>query len=101
VGKPCISFSGALLFQHDYDNELITPTGDKADVVEKDGTRLLKNGRPQFSEDYPKFQCVCVFSRDFRAAVEDLNQLTPLELFRPTRVRHTALPTVTHHLGVR
>jgi hypothetical protein len=37
--------------------KLITPTGDKAYVVEKDGTRRFKkDGKtPQVSPDYPKF----------------------------------------------
>jgi hypothetical protein len=46
---------GSLLFHLGYDWNLVTPTGDKAYVVEKDGTRRLKNGRPQVSEEYPKF----------------------------------------------
>ena len=47
---------GWLVFQRGYDSKLVTPTGDKAYVVEKDGTRRLsKNGTPQVSEDYPKF----------------------------------------------
>jgi hypothetical protein len=40
-----------------YHSKLITPTGDKAYVVEKDGTRRFKkDGKtPQVSPDYPKF----------------------------------------------
>jgi hypothetical protein len=46
---------GWLFFQLGYHSNLFIPTGDKAYVVEKDGTRRLKNGMPQISEDYPKF----------------------------------------------
>ena len=46
---------GWLVFQLGYHSNLFIPTGDKAYVVEKDGTRRLKNGMPQISEDYPKF----------------------------------------------
>jgi hypothetical protein len=46
---------GWLFFQLGDDWKLFTPTGDKAYVVQKDGTRKFINGRPQISEDYPKF----------------------------------------------
>jgi hypothetical protein len=47
---------GWFIFEWGYQSNLIIPTGDKAYVAEKDGTRRLsKNGTPQISEDYPKF----------------------------------------------
>jgi hypothetical protein len=45
---------GWLVFQVGYNSRLVTPTDNKA-YVEKDGTRRLKDGRPQISKDYPKF----------------------------------------------
>jgi hypothetical protein len=44
-------------FSVGYHSKLIAPTGDKAYVVEKDGTRRFKkDGKtPQVSPDYPKF----------------------------------------------
>jgi hypothetical protein len=68
---------GWLAFERGYHSNLVTPTGDKAYVIEKDGTRRLsKNGMPQFSEDYPRFQCVCVLSRDVCAAVKARDRRT-------------------------
>jgi hypothetical protein len=46
---------GWLFFELGRDSELITPTRTEAYVLEKDGTKRLKNGKPQISEDYPKF----------------------------------------------
>jgi hypothetical protein len=47
---------GWLVFERGYHSKLVTPTGDKAYLVEKNGTRRLsKNGTPQVSDDHPKF----------------------------------------------
>jgi hypothetical protein len=46
---------GWLFFQLGDDWKLFTPTGEKAYVVQKDGTRKFINGRPQVAEDYSKF----------------------------------------------
>jgi hypothetical protein len=46
---------GWVFFQLGDDWKLFSPTGDTAYVVEKEGTRRFKNGRPQISKDYPKF----------------------------------------------
>jgi hypothetical protein len=49
---------GWLFFKLGYDWKVVTPTGDKAYLVEKGGARRIKNGRPQLSEDYPKFNAL-------------------------------------------
>jgi hypothetical protein len=46
---------GYAFFELGYDSELITPTKAEAYLLEKDGTKRLKNGKPQISENYPKF----------------------------------------------
>ena len=57
---------GWLVFQFGYDWRLVTPTGDKAYLVEKDGTRRLsKNRTPQISEDYPKFNAFVYSAETF------------------------------------
>jgi len=49
---------GWIVFQLGYDWKLITPTRAEAYLVEKDGTKRLKNGKLQISEDYPKFNAL-------------------------------------------
>jgi hypothetical protein len=47
---------GWFAFERGYHSNLVTPTGDKAYVVARDGApHLSKYGRPEVSEAYPKF----------------------------------------------
>ena len=47
---------GSVVFKYGYDSKIITPTGDKAYVVDKDSTRrLTRKGTPEVSRDYPVF----------------------------------------------
>ena len=49
---------GWFFFKLGYDWKLITPTGEKAYLVEKGGTLRYKNGKPQLAKDYPKFNAL-------------------------------------------
>jgi hypothetical protein len=50
---------GSFLFGIGYNGKLVAPTGDKAYVIEKVGTRRSqKNGTLQISGDYPKFNAI-------------------------------------------
>ncbi len=57
---------GWFVFERGYHSSLFTPTEDKAYLVEKDGTRRLsKNGTPQISGDYPKFNAFVYSAETF------------------------------------
>jgi hypothetical protein len=61
---------GWFVFQLGYDWKLVTPTGDKAYVIEKDETKRLKKWEASDFGRLSEIQRVCFLSRDVCASAE-------------------------------
>jgi hypothetical protein len=68
-----------LFFERGYHSNLLIPTGDRAYVIEKDATRRFsKNGMPQVSEDYPKFNAFVYSAETFAPLLKRKRLFNPV-----------------------